>query len=238
MKRLVLTFNSLINNILKMKFFYSSVIFMVGIACCSQTQPKPTVDVPKPVKTVVKEPIPTQDVHNWFNINTFDSTIAFSKIAKLGKVSVFIVSTSWCGPCKTLKEQLKKEVKYGSNVDFYDINMCYQRRYDDLEKTDAYFYARMYDRLKEWPRVVITSPTGSIIKSFSSEDLIGECIKNQLFEQYQKAVDQKQPLHLTDLNFENCQNPSVFAKTIEILDRLVEYQSRFNPNKVVQNRVQ
>jgi thiol-disulfide isomerase/thioredoxin len=215
-----------------MKLFYISLIFALGVACCSQTPSQPTQAVVK-----IGEPAPsaTRNEHNWFNINTFDSTIAFSKIARLGKISVFIVSTSWCAPCKVLKEQLKKEMKYGTNVDFYDINMCYQRRYDDLQKTDAYFFARMYDRLKEWPRVVITSPTGSIIKSFSSEDLIGECIKNQLFERYEQAVQQKQPLHITDLNFENCQNPSVFAKTIEILDRLVEHQNKFNSNKVVQS---
>lgn len=182
------------------------------------------------------EPLSIEDlpISNWFNINTFDSTIAFSKIARLGKISVFVVSTAWCAPCKTLKAALKQQTQFASKVDFYDINMCYQRKYSELEKVDAYAYARIYDRLKEWPRVVITSQTGSIIKSFSAVDLEEERIKKRLYDLYMNAAKaHHSTIDMAEMTHANTQPTQVFDKTIEIIERLLKDEQYFNVKKVV-----
>lgn len=173
---------------------------------------------------------------NWREFGTFEQTIAFSKIAPLGKMSVFIVSTAWCGPCKSLKQSLLKiNKKYEKSVQFYYINMSQGQNYEALRKTDAYFFARMYDRLKEWPRVTITSPTGSILKNFSQEDLVTECQKNKLFELYEAAAKMNRPIALTEVQtaIDPCTKLGVFEKVIEILERFAPHLSKFDAKKVI-----
>jgi thiol-disulfide isomerase/thioredoxin len=174
---------------------------------------------------------------NWHAIETFDSTIAFSKIARLGKISVFVVSTAWCAPCRVLKRDLLAvNAKYQSQIDFYYINMCAKQPYDALKNTDAYFYARMFDRLKEWPRVVITAPTGSIVKQFSQEDLIAECQRDKLFKLYEAAAkdpNSKFSLETAQSVMASCGKTAVYDKIIEVVDRMLPHVGRFHSNKVV-----
>jgi thiol-disulfide isomerase/thioredoxin len=209
---------------------------MMKLLAETASNSKPLEDALPTEMPLEAEALTDEKASNWFHINTFDSTIAFSKIARLGKISVFVVSTAWCAPCKTLKAALKQQNQFTSKVDFYDINMCYQRKYSELEKVDAYAYARIYDRLKEWPRVVITSPTGSIIKSFSAIDLEQEDIKNRLYDAYVKAAAQ----HQKDINIPALQDltghaPTVLDKTLEIVERLLKDDKYFHVQKVVQS---
>lgn len=179
-----------------------------------------------------KRPLPA----NWHEINAFDQTVAFSKIAVLGKISVFVVSTAWCAPCKALKQSLLTvNKKYENFIDFYYVDMSQGHRYEDLKKTDAYFYARMYDRLKEWPRVTITAPTGSIVKNFSQEDLVSECQKNKLFEIYGQSAQSNQPILLNTAQkaMDDCNKVTVYDKIIEILERMLPHISKFNIQKTI-----
>lgn len=178
---------------------------------------------------------PMGNLPNWYNIETFGSSIAFSKIARLGKVSVFIVSVPWCGPCKTLKKQLAQQNPHPEQVDYFYVNMSAEHPFKDLKEEDAYYFTRYYDRLKEWPRVIITSPSGSILKSFSQEDLYEECLKKELFTLYLRS-DSVPDLTFQDLDKSKCDKVSVLDRTLQILDRAVEHVGKFDVEKVVDGR--
>jgi|GEM_PF-3131519 len=177
----------------------------------------------------------TVDTIQWKYINTFDETIAYSRIAELGKVSVFVLSTPWCGSCKTLKKQLSTHTEYQQDVDFYYINMCSSCSPNDfkrLQAEDAYAYARLYDRLKEWPRIIITSPSTSIIKNFSKKDLARECYERSLNQLYKNRDEID--IAFKDLSIDECQQKNwVYHKTLEIVNRLLKHKRYFHSDKVI-----
>lgn len=233
-------------------FFMVLCLLTIGASSCSGQQPDSTAQknasqVEEKLNTTVPSPFHSNDVVgtpgdpvgkgllNWSYINTFDSTIAFSKIAQLGKISVFILSTPWCGPCKVLKEKLSTHSEYAGRVDVYYINMSYGRTYNELKKTDAYFFSRMYDRLKEWPRVVVTSPSASIVKAFSSGDLYKECLERQLYtEVFSDAPNPALTIdEIKEAAKSFCNDVSVYQKTVDVVDRLLEYTDKFNRDKVI-----
>lgn len=166
----------------------------------------------------------------WKEMDAFKKTISFSKIAKTGKVSVFVLSTPWCGPCKELKEQIAKHPELSEKVDFYYINMApTSSHYKEMEDSPAYKFICHIDRLKEWPRVIITSQTGSIVKSFSATDLKRECqersLNNLVFNQ--EGHGKKTVEELKEMVREECGKVSVYEKTLGIVNRLLEHKDKF-----------
>lgn len=175
----------------------------------------------------------------WQSINSFDNTIAFSKISEIGKFSVFLISTPWCGPCKILKDNLSTHPEFAADVNFYYVDMSHKKKYKELKETDAYFYARFYERLKEWPTVVITSPTGSVIKRFSDSDLERECYEKSLYKLFYPKKEEDIPANIDvekqkQLMKEECRNDDlVYKRTVNILNRLLEHKGRFNADNII-----
>jgi hypothetical protein len=167
---------------------------------------------------------------NWRMIDATDSLIAYSKLAKTGKISVFIIGAPWCGPCCALKRDLIAYGKHNDKIDYYYLSTG--KTYDSFKTSDVYFFLRMYDRLKEWPQVIITSPTGSIVKSFCQQDLDKECRKEKLYAAYQVAAEQHTNIDIEQIDFEPCVTASVYAKTTEIVERLIVDLPRFDADKV------
>lgn len=173
----------------------------------------------------------------WQEINTFDKTISYSKIAKTGRISVFILSVWWCGPCKELRDSLSKSSHLSEFIDLYYIDMCAEHEYKELKETDSYFFYRAYDRLKEWPRVIITSQTGSIVKSFSHSDLKRECqertLSNLVFNEKSTSAN----INIEELKEKvtnECSSISMYDKSLEIINRLIEFKDKFHIEKNIE----
>lgn len=100
---------------------------------------------------------------DWYSINSYNRVPAFSKIAKLGKVSIFVVSTSWCTPCEFLKDAIKDQDFDMLKVDIYIVNMAPEGyNYSNLKNTEAYYMWRGIENLDRWPTVYITSQTTNL----------------------------------------------------------------------------
>ncbi len=107
---------------------------------------------------------------DWFEINSFNKAIAFSKIAKLGKVSIFVVSTSWCGPCHVLEKALKSQSYDMTLVDIYIIDMAPKgKNNSDLQNTDAYNIWMSIENLESWPTIYVTSQTSNLKAIFNGK---------------------------------------------------------------------
>ncbi len=222
--------------------FFVSVVFIVLSSCCSQKSKSIKIESSSSIVDQIEKSIDTDEFNStiqWKTIEVFDSTIAYSKISRLGRVSVFLLSTPWCGPCQKLKNTLSDFGNFDGQVDFYYISMCHEfpeKKYEDLKKTDSYFFARYYDRFKEWPRVIITSPTGSIVKSFSHTDLERECRERYLYEsvfEKENFTQVENPEKFKEELIQKCSEVSVYNKTIEILQRLLKFKNKFNINNVI-----
>lgn len=95
-----------------------------------------------------------------------EKSLAFSRIAEVGKVSLFIISAHWCKPCEVLKNQLIKELEVGNiNPEYVDIYYCLVTKnasegISDLEQRQAYRHLRDIDGLVEvFPTTYIVAPT-------------------------------------------------------------------------------
>lgn len=95
-----------------------------------------------------------------------EKSFVFSKIAKPGKVSVFILSTSWCAPCLLLKNSFEDAFKnhsfYSKDLDVYYCNLS-NKKYSDfnkLSKNKGYINFKEIDQLTSvFPTSYILSPT-------------------------------------------------------------------------------
>lgn len=138
---------------------------------------------------------------NCFEIGSYNKVTAFSKLAKPGKISIFIVGTHWCKPCKILKRELWNVSSAYPDVDFYYIDMSEGNSYQELTKTPAYYVWRTVERLKEWPLICVYSPTTNLVKKFSP----------------------------TQLETEGFQGTS-YDKVLNIIARLRDYTKGFSPD--------
>lgn len=138
---------------------------------------------------------------NWTVINAYGKILSIGKVARPGKISVFIVSTYWCPPCKALKKNLQQQTgSQMANVDFYDIQMATDQdgknySYADLKTTIAYRMWRQLELLKEWPLIYITSPTTNVVKKFSPGDLTSGSALGKILEVIQKLQQPSQGFH-------------------------------------------
>ncbi|MEM1320557.1 MAG: hypothetical protein AAGG75_09885 [Bacteroidota bacterium] len=107
----------------------------------------------------------------WFEVNAYNKMLAFSKIARIGKVSIFIISTSWCQPCRQLKQDLMNADYDLSGVDIYYVNMSSGASYAELKNTPAYYDWRQVERLSEWPTVYIAAPSSNIVLKTNASQL-------------------------------------------------------------------
>ena len=110
-------------------------------------------------------------LENWFEINAFNKNISFSRISKPGRISVFLVSTWWCPPCKVLYKDFKQVSNNHPYVDFYYVDMSSDntgnRDPREIKNTHAYRQWRFYERLAEWPTIYITAPNTNVVSKFS-----------------------------------------------------------------------
>lgn len=106
---------------------------------------------------------------NWYELDARGKVVPVSKIAKVGKISVFMVSTSWCGPCIELKLRLKATQFDMDKIDFYYLLVA-DNDTPNYEKSLAYETWRRVERLEAFPLVYITAPTTNIVSKFGKEE--------------------------------------------------------------------
>ena len=129
---------------------------------------------------------------DWYEIDAWDKVINFSSVAKYGKVSIFILSTSWCVPCKILKDVLKNQNYDMSKVDIYIINMAPEgHTFEELKKTKSFKIWQGIEGLKSWPTVYITNQINNIKAVFNDkgddDDLISRI--NRIVNSYLENQD-------------------------------------------------
>ncbi len=107
---------------------------------------------------------------NWYELNTNGQVISYSRIAKEGKISVFILSTNWCSPCKALKQRLQDTSFDIDKIDLYYVNMSGDMKYEQLKRTNGYQIWRKIEQINSWPTVYIAAQTTNIVSSFSAEE--------------------------------------------------------------------
>ncbi len=151
---------------------------------------------------------------DYFEINSYGKVVSISKMARVGKISIFIVSTDWCAPCKVLRNKLLKSKLDMKTIDIWYINMSGGHSYKDLKKTKAYSSWRLHERLSEWPTVYITSPNTNVVKKFSSTSL----------EQEDK---------IRKFNSKPQRNITVYKNILRIINILKRNSKAFNENIVM-----
>jgi hypothetical protein len=129
--------------------------------------------------------------------NTADKCYSFSRVAKPGKVSLFILGTHSCAPCEVLKMQLNEAMEKGiinpSEVDIYSymLSKSAADKTEDLNSRLGYRMLKNIDKLtKIWPTTYITSPTTNcyaIVEGNKYEEIM-ENIKD-LLEAKRKYFD-------------------------------------------------
>lgn len=107
---------------------------------------------------------------DWYEINAEGKVLSFSRIAEPGKVSVFIISTNWCRPCMSLKNQLMNTPFDMTRVDFYYVEMAGDLKYHQIKNSLSYEIWRKVEGISGWPSVFIAAQTTNIVSSFSVEE--------------------------------------------------------------------
>lgn len=105
---------------------------------------------------------------NWDTINASNKLVAFSKYAKVGKISVFIIGAPWCAPCRVLKEDLHSANLDMKLIDIYDVQVTYVSELNQFKRTQFYDYWGKLESLTTLPRIYIASPTSTIVASFDN----------------------------------------------------------------------
>ncbi len=116
-------------------------------------------------------------------LNVGNKDIVFSDIAKRGKVSLFIISAHWCGPCKALKNKLsdafKAKLISPKDVDIYYclVSKDNNDTPDKMEKKSGYRHLKYIDQLTEvFPTTIILTPTRNcytIVKGANYDVIMG-----------------------------------------------------------------
>ncbi|MEL6699662.1 MAG: LysM peptidoglycan-binding domain-containing protein [Bacteroidota bacterium] len=116
-----------------------------------------------------------------FEINSTRKSLAFSKVARVGKVSLFILSTHWCKPCYYLKDDLKALIREGKiDQNYVDIYYCMltentSQSLESLNMKGAYRNYKYVDLLTEsFPTTYILTPTTNcyaIVKGHRTEEI-------------------------------------------------------------------
>jgi thiol-disulfide isomerase/thioredoxin len=108
-------------------------------------------------------------------IPAFGKVINFSEASRPGKISIFILTAWWCGPCKKLLRNLDNANLDPQIIDLYKVNMSFdgvkEREYEDVKATDAFKIWKGIEGFGEWPTCYIVGPTRNIIKWFSPSTL-------------------------------------------------------------------
>ncbi len=151
---------------------------------------------------------------DFFEIDAYGKVVSISKMARVGKISIFIISAKWCGPCKTLKRKLLNSNLDMETIDIWYINMSGKHNYSDVKKTEAYNSWRLHESLEEWPTVYITSPNTNVVKKFSGSSLIKE---DKIREFHSKAP----------------RNITIYENILRIIKILKKNSSNFDKNMVI-----
>ena len=78
---------------------------------------------------------------------------------------------------------------------------------------------------------------GASSNLFCQQDLEKECKKEKLYKAYEDAsIAHKPNIDINNIDLESCVTASVYAKTVEIIERLVVDMPRFDSKKVIQKR--
>ena len=178
------------------------VLFIFSFLTTSCQNTTDSINVQNSQKVINKHII--NKTVNWYNINSFNKVISFSKLSKPNRISIFIISTDWCAPCKALKEKLYNTNFENINIDFYYVSLSGNHSYNEVKKTKAYKMWRYFERIEEWPTIYIYSPTTNFIKKYSGTSLIKEGYKK-----------------------------GTYNKTIEIINRLNEYSLKYYSNDLI-----
>jgi hypothetical protein len=106
---------------------------------------------------------------DWYEIDARGKVVPISKIAKIGKISVFMISTSWCAPCIGLKKRLQATEFDMSKVDFYYVLVA-DNQTPDFEKSNAYETWRRIEGLEAFPMIYIAAPTSNIVSKLGKKE--------------------------------------------------------------------
>jgi hypothetical protein len=131
---------------------------------------------------------------DYYELDISEKSICFADYAKWGKVSVFIISTHFCPPCKALKNRLLQQYKADSTVDIY---YCYlSKDYSDkhYQKRESFFI---------WQQVDVATTVYPTIYLFSSS--------RNLFSFYQGYSEEKFTELSQSINY-------LLEKTVEYFD--------------------
>gem|GEM_PF-6250460 len=115
----------------------------------------------------------------WFDINSYRKVLAMSKMCRIGKISVFIISTKTCPPCLVLKKSLKEDIKAKKlsldSIDFYNIILDEgARSVSEFEKDSATLMWAAYEGITGFPTVFIFSPTTNMVAKFCADETAKE----------------------------------------------------------------
>lgn len=105
----------------------------------------------------------------------------YSQASVGGKFNIFILGTSWCGPCKELKERLLTAEFDSSLVELHYVYCEGHNKWQSFRQSKTYFAYLAVENLQEWPQVIITSPLGNLIKRFDSGSLRNSGSTNSVF---------------------------------------------------------
>lgn len=111
-----------------------------------------------------------------------EKSLAFSRFAKPGQISVFILGAPWCHPCHALKNALQEGYDNGSintkDVDIYYCNLAknVEDTPDVLDSREGYRNIKYVDQLTEFfPTTYILTPTTNcyaIVKGYKGNEIL------------------------------------------------------------------
>lgn len=146
--------------------------------------------------------------NHFTEIKTNGKVPAIGKIAKLGKISIFIIGAEWCSPCKGLKKRLEESKINNKKVDLYYIEISSTKDYKLFEKSNEFQFWTKVEGLETLPLIFITSQSSNILAKFSTEEQ----------DIYKRIIETVESLILDTKELSN--NIFYTVKKKEILDTL------------------
>ncbi len=132
---------------------------------------------------------------DWYEVNSFGKVPAVSKIAKVGKVSIFIVSTHWCAPCHALQEAIKDKNYNMNDVDVYIIDMAPAGyTFEQVKNDPSYKTWLSIENLQKWPTVYVTTQT-STLKGFFGKIGGDKTLAEDIHKMVTDLLDRKADVH-------------------------------------------
>ena len=171
-----------------------------------------------------------------YEIEAGGKILSYSQIAQPGKISIFILSTDWCAPCKVLKAKLEDESLDMKIVDLYFVNTSKGMNYKEFVNTSAFKYTNTIEGVKGWPTVFIAAQSTNVVSSFSVEEFDPfERIKRAISNLIKDGGDFDASILLTEFQHKATKLNKASEKTYTIR---IGYFENVKPNLEVYDDIQ